>query len=207
MKKFIQDGIDGWMERTKSRLAKVLGHKHGSYSGASHPVNWVTALFACQLCGLHPYPRSRPEVSGPSNSNPDPRVETLGKGLTFEGLLSHRCSGEWQNEHTLWSVDQFVPDEKAIQAMRAVLAAWDINEDDRLAWQRLNTPRLQMICESCANHDNRDGNEPGLVVLRILDVVGIFPPSLWKLQWIWLTAIFVVRLNTHDATGNSKFPF
>ena len=174
LRKLIQDNVDDWMDRAKLRLANALGHKHAYYSSASNLVNRATALFACRLCGLHPYPRSRPGVNGLSDPIRNPRMDTSGRGLTFEALLSHQCSGEWKNERTLWSIDHFVPDENAIQAMRAVLAACHIREDHQSAWQLLDKSNPTLMCESCAEDDKRGDNLASVVLLRVPEVVRIF---------------------------------
>jgi hypothetical protein len=124
-----------WMASAREKLSELLGFpKWRSASKTKlHPLDRITARFRCQGCGkvAKRYEKER--------------------CLDFAGVCAHECpSDDKKNKKPVdWSVDRFVKDEKASNAVARLLTLVGITDEDANACDTVEILGARIRCLSC----------------------------------------------------------
>ena len=169
IKRLVDQEIDSWVIKTKDRLAIILNKNNKAVVkslrngtvGPVHPIDYPTALFACE-CIL-----AEPAVVVTKNDGcfaleaSAPTFEPKGVGMDFRAVCLHRC----QRGSAPWSVDRFFPDLQAARIMGLALETTGVVLSDVSMKLQLEERRKTLVfkCESC------DTSQP--IYLSMLDVV------------------------------------
>lgn len=121
-----------WMASVREKLSELLGFpKWRSASKTKlHPLDRITAQFRCQGCGKVAKRYEKEQC------------------LDFAGVCAHECPGDdKKNKKPVdWSVDRFIKDEKASNAVACLLMLTGITDEDANA---RNTVKMLGACIRC----------------------------------------------------------
>ncbi|KAG1742455.1 hypothetical protein EDB19DRAFT_1701144 [Suillus lakei] len=124
-----------WMASAREKLSELLGFpKWRSASKTKlHPLDRVTARFRCQGCGKVAKRYEKEQC------------------LDFSGVCAHECPSDDKKDKKPvdWSVDRFVKDEKASNAVACLLALIGITDEDANACNTVNMLGAHIRCLSC----------------------------------------------------------
>ncbi|KAG2131705.1 uncharacterized protein EDB93DRAFT_1177587 [Suillus bovinus] len=124
-----------WMASAREKLSELLGFpKWRSASKTKlHPLDRITARFRCQGCG---------KVAK--------RYETE-RCLDFAGVCAHECPSNDKKDRKPvdWSVDRFIKDEKASNAVARLLTLIGITDEDANACNTVKMLGAHIRCLSC----------------------------------------------------------
>ncbi|TFY70792.1 hypothetical protein EVG20_g2203 [Dentipellis fragilis] len=131
----LRHDLQKWTANAKSALAKVLGYPswNNPSSKVLHPADRLTARFLCTRCN---------HVS---------RKYASDGSLDFAGACQHECLGPTKKSKTLvWSADQFVPDQKGIDALIKALALMNLDAERTTSFPKDTALSHCFQCQSCA---------------------------------------------------------
>ncbi|KAF8884933.1 hypothetical protein CPB84DRAFT_1964901 [Gymnopilus junonius] len=178
MKELLASQLKKWVDKAKVDLGLVLGFPQ-NWKNASknilHPVERVTGRFFCKRCGCV---EQKYRMDG---------------CMDFAGACLHECvvgnkeKGRLRTgKKVIWDAANFVKDEKAINVLRASVAALE-HAEDRQAGNYLLTVGLAVVCMSCEpcmvldsrsliGHSHRHDNmKVSFASEDILTCCGVFP--------------------------------
>ncbi|KAG2118220.1 uncharacterized protein F5147DRAFT_260925 [Suillus discolor] len=124
-----------WMASAREKLSELLGFpKWRSASKTKlHPLDRITARFMCQGCGkvAKRYEKER--------------------CLDFAGVCAHECpsNNKKDRKQVDWSVDRFVKDDKASNAVARLLTLVGITDEDTSACNTVKVLGARIRCLSC----------------------------------------------------------
>ncbi|KAK7044656.1 hypothetical protein R3P38DRAFT_2880006 [Favolaschia claudopus] len=127
----LQSELTGWRKEAETALGKTLGVTQWktARNNKLHPARRLTARWNCK-CGKVSWPYKWDE------------------SLDFQGVCKHECTKS-KKSRARWDADQFVKDDKAINAMTKVVKLCGIDVEDPGSFKALDDigPRIQ--CLSC----------------------------------------------------------
>ncbi|KAG1794196.1 uncharacterized protein HD556DRAFT_1371547 [Suillus plorans] len=124
-----------WMASAREKLSELLGFpKWRSASKTKlHPLDRITARFMCQGCGkvAKRYEKER--------------------CLDFAGVCAHECpsNNKTDRKQVDWSVDRFVKDDEASNAVARLLTLVGITDEDTTARNTVKMLGARIRCLSC----------------------------------------------------------
>ncbi|KAK1221576.1 hypothetical protein PQX77_015589 [Marasmius sp. AFHP31] len=126
--------LEEWREKAMDHLLTLLGLPTGWKSASKnklHPTQRVTARFRCGRC-------TRIEMRNRED-----------ECLDLAGVCAHTCEASKKGRIPQWKIENFVKDEKAIDAMKKVIALCDVNPEDSSSIGVLKAFGHKIVCQSC----------------------------------------------------------
>ncbi|KAL0057936.1 hypothetical protein AAF712_015400 [Marasmius tenuissimus] len=126
--------LEEWREKAMDHLLTLLGLPTGWKSASKnklHPTQRVTARFRCGRC-------TRIEMRNRED-----------ECLDLAGVCAHTCEASKKGRIPQWKIENFVKDDKAIDAMTKVVVLCDVNPEDSSSIAALKAFGHKIICQSC----------------------------------------------------------
>ncbi|KAJ7634803.1 hypothetical protein FB45DRAFT_909894 [Roridomyces roridus] len=149
IKQMLTADLARWRKVAEEALGAGLGFPQWKTARTNrlHPVARVTGRWKCGTCD---------KVA---------RAYRWDECLDFEGVCKHECGGvkgKRKKGESNWKVEQFIKDEKAINAMNKLVELCSVNSEDPGSFRALEAIGPRILCQSC----------PGAIFMRPSNVVG-----------------------------------
>ncbi|KAG6919822.1 hypothetical protein DXG01_000327 [Tephrocybe rancida] len=124
-----------WREKAKKDLSVVLGFSDWKTASSKvlHPMDRITALFSCKVCSKVPSRYRETDC------------------FDFAGACAHACRTTKKDKKVdgVWMATNFAKDEKAIMALKKLLALCELDESLPEAATALESRGASIMCTTC----------------------------------------------------------